>query len=162
MAEHSEVSNQAMKAAIKDARQGALELRHGGPFGAAVILNGQVISVTHNTVIRDNDPTCHAEVNAIREACRKLGAPHLEGAIVIATSEPCPMCLTTCYWAHVAEVRYCLPHRVATEFGFDDSFIYEDLKIQLGEKVQVVNSPELTTEARRVFEDWREAAGKLY
>jgi len=162
MVENHEITNQAMESAILEARQGALKLRHGGPFGAAVILNGKVISVAHNTVIRDNDPTCHAEVNAIREACRKLGTPHLEGAVVIATSEPCPMCLTTCYWAHVAEVRYCLQHRVAAEFGFDDSFIYEDLQIQPGHKIPVTCAPEATTEARRVFEDWREAAGKIY
>ena len=68
MTENRETISQAMGSSIKDARQGALELRHGGPFGAAVILNGKVISVAHNTVIRDNDPTAHAEVNAIRAA----------------------------------------------------------------------------------------------
>lgn len=152
----------AMRDSITSAREGALQKKEGGPFGAAVILDGKVVSVAHNTVLRDHDPSAHAEVNAVRAACRALGQPHLEGAVVIATSEPCPMCLTTCYWAHVAEVRYCLPRAVAAEFGFDDDFIYEDLKIQPGQRVKTTPTPELTTEARRVFEDWQSQAGKIY
>lgn len=149
--------------AFAEARTG-IRLRHGGPFGAAVVdARGRLLSRAHNTVLRDSDPSCHAEVNAIRLAAKKLGRPHLKGCTVIASSEPCPMCLTTSYWANVAAIVYCVPKETAARAGFDDSFIYEELKKRPAERrVAVKAFPALLAEGEAAFAAWKEAAGETY
>ncbi|HTM67899.1 MAG TPA: nucleoside deaminase [Candidatus Binatia bacterium] len=146
-----------------EARKG-VRLGHGGPFGAAVIdKKGNVLSVAHNTVLRDSDPSCHAEVNAIRAAAKKSRRPHLEGCIVIASSEPCPMCLTTSYWANVAGIVYAVPKEVAASVGFDDSFIYEELeKPPSRRRIPVEHDESLVAEGEAVFREWKARDGKLY
>ncbi|HTK04939.1 MAG TPA: nucleoside deaminase [Candidatus Eisenbacteria bacterium] len=146
-----------------EARKG-VRLAHGGPFGAAVIdRKGKVLSLAHNTVLRDNDPSCHAEVNAIRAAAKKMKRPHLEGCIVIASSEPCPMCLTTSYWANVAGIVYAVPKEVAASVGFDDSFIYEELeKPPSARRIGVEHFEAVSREGEAVFREWKERDGKLY
>lgn len=145
-----------------EARRG-IRLKHGGPFGAAVVKNGRVVATAHNTVLRDNDPTCHAEVNAIRAAAKKLKAPHLKGCLVIASSEPCPMCLTTSYWANVDAIIYCVPKETAARVGFDDSFIYEELaKPSKKRRIQVTRHPDLAAKGESVFTEWQLRNGKLY
>lgn len=146
-----------------DARRG-VRLGHGGPFGAAVIdKKGRVLSVAHNTVLRDSDPSCHAEVNAIRAAAKKLGRPHLEGCVVVASSEPCPMCLTTSYWANVAGIVYAVPKEVAARVGFDDSFIYEELeRPPSARRIAVEHHEPLLAEGEAVFREWQAAEGELY
>ena len=146
-----------------EARKG-VRLRHGGPFGAAVIdRKGKVVATAHNTVLRDNDPSCHAEVNAIRAAAKKLKHPHLEGCVVIASSEPCPMCLTTSYWANVAGIVYAVPKEVAAGVGFDDSFIYEELdRPPSRRRIAVEHFEPLLSEGASVFKEWQAANGKLY
>lgn len=151
------------RVAFAEARAG-VRLRHGGPFGAAVVdARGRILSRAHNTVLRDDDPTCHAEVNAIRLAAKKLRRPRLKGCVMIASSEPCPMCLTVAYWADVAAIVYCVPKETAARVGFDDSFIYEELrKSPARRRVAVTPFPRLRGEGEAVFAAWRESAGKLY
>lgn len=100
----------------------------GGPFGAAVVKDGKLISVASNTVLRDNDPTAHAEINAIREACKKLGTYDLTGCELYATGAPCPMCLSAIIWANIKKVYYSGTPEEAAEIGFRDDFIYSFIK----------------------------------
>lgn len=103
-----------------------MKLDIGGPFGAAVVSpEGEVICVTSNTVLRDNDPTAHAEMNAIREACDILGTYDLSGYILYATGYPCPMCLSAIIWANIKTVYYGCTPKDADEIGFRDDFIYD-------------------------------------
>src|SRR5690606_15095124 len=99
---------EAMRQALQEAREGS-EAGHGGPFGAVIVAaDGTIIAGGHNTVLKDNDPSAHAEVNAIRKAATKLGTPHLTGYILIASSEPCPMCHATAYWAGITDIRFAV------------------------------------------------------
>lgn len=99
----------------------------GGPFGAVIVKDGEIIASCVNTVTPDNDPTAHAEVNAIREACRKLKTYQLEGCEIYASCEPCPMCLGAIYWARPSKVYYASTKEEAAGAGFDDSFIYKEI-----------------------------------
>ncbi|WP_285826607.1 nucleoside deaminase [Bacteroides acidifaciens] len=101
----------------------------GGPFGAVIVKDGEVIVSCVNTVTPDNDPTAHAEVNAIREACRKLKTYQLEGCEIYASCEPCPMCLGAIYWARPSKVYYASTKEEAAGAGFDDSFIYKEITL---------------------------------
>src|SRR5574344_2535218 len=100
---------------------------NGGPFGAVVAKEGKIIARATNTVTTSNDPTAHAEVNAIREACRVLGTFDLSGCEIYSSCEPCPMCLSAIYWARIDRVYYSADKKQASKAGFDDGFIYEEL-----------------------------------
>lgn len=100
----------------------------GGPFGAVVVKDDQIISTGVNSVTVDNDPTAHAEVNAIRSACRKLHTFNLDGCIVYSSCEPCPMCLSALYWAGVRKIYYGNTKEDAESINFSDKFIYEEIK----------------------------------
>lgn len=148
--------------AFQEARSGTKH-EHGGPFGAVLIKDGQIISQAHNTVLRDNDPTAHAEINAIREACKKLKTPHLEGCVMIASSEPCPMCLSTSYWAKIKEIRYASRREIAAKAGFADDFIYEDLEKSPEQRtIPSVWQPKLESEGKRLFKWWKKMDGRVY
>ncbi|MBO4870603.1 MAG: nucleoside deaminase [Muribaculaceae bacterium] len=99
----------------------------GGPFGAVIVKDGEVISTGNNTVTLDNDPTAHAEMNAIRCACGRLHNFKLDGCVVYSSCEPCPMCLSALYWAGVKRIYYANTKVDAQEIGFDDNFIYEEI-----------------------------------
>lgn len=103
------------------------ETGKGGPFGAVVVKNGEIVGRGRNMVTVDNDPTAHAEVLAIRDACRNLGTFQLDGCELYASSEPCPMCFGAIYWARPDRIYYGAPCEVAAEVGFDDTFIYEEI-----------------------------------
>lgn len=128
--------NNETKNVIKNAfmELGAIKARttmtqnHGGPFGAVVVKDGNVIAISSNSVLKDNDPTAHAEVNAIREACKTLGTYDLSGCELYATSEPCPMCMAAIIWANIKKVYYGCTALDAAEIGFRDDFIYEFIK----------------------------------
>jgi guanine deaminase len=111
----------AIELAMENVRRG------GGPFGALVVRDGAVIAAGSNQVTRANDPTAHAEVVAIREACRILGSFQLTGCDVYSSCEPCPMCLGALYWARPDRIFFAATHRDAAAAGFDDSFIYKEL-----------------------------------
>ena len=116
-----------MKLAIDRARETMLK-NYGGPFGAVVMKGEEVISISSNTTLRDNDPTAHAEINAIREACKKLGTYDLTGCTLYATGYPCPMCLSAIIWANIKEVYYGTNLDDAEKIGFRDDFIYNFIR----------------------------------
>jgi len=99
----------------------------GGPFGAVIVKDGDILSTGVNSVTRDNDPTAHAEVNAVRAACRKLGTFKLEGCTIYSSCEPCPMCLSALYWAGITKVFYGNTKEDADAIDFSDKFIYEEI-----------------------------------
>ncbi len=115
-----------MEAAVSAAAEG-VERQEGGPFGAVVVREGRVIARAWNRVVRDLDPTAHAEVNAIREACRALGRFHLEDCDLVTSCEPCPMCLGAIYWARLRSVTFAAGRDDAAGVGFSDAWIYEEL-----------------------------------
>lgn len=100
----------------------------GGPFGACIVKDGEIICITNNTVLGDNDPTAHAEMNAIRQACKKLGTYDLSGCELYATGYPCPMCMSAIIWANIKTVYICNDVKLAEQIGFRDDFIYDFIK----------------------------------
>jgi tRNA(Arg) A34 adenosine deaminase TadA len=108
--------------------------RGGGPFGAVVVRGGAIVARGANRVTATNDPTAHAEVEAIRAACRALGSFQLEGCEIYCSSEPCPMCLGAIYWARPEAVYYANGREVALAAGFDDDHIYEEFLLPPGER----------------------------
>lgn len=125
----------------------------GGPFGAVIVLDGKIISAEANSVTNDNDPTAHAEVNAIRKACKVLNTYDLSGCIIYTSCEPCPMCLGAIYWSHISKVFYGNSKSDAMNSGFDDSYIYNELKLPL-EKRQLEFEQILSNEALKSFKTW--------
>ena len=114
--------------AIKEARHGVLN-NEGGPFGAVVVnKNGKIIGVGHNKVLKNNDPTAHAEVMAIRDACKTLNAYDLTDCKIYSTSEPCPMCLSAIIWSNIKEIYYGTDRREVSKIGFRDDLIYNILE----------------------------------
>ena len=111
--------NQFMQAAIKEAYEG-ITAHHGGPFGAVVVKDGQIVGRGHNQVLWNNDPTCHGEISAIRNACDMLKTYSLEGCELYTTGEPCPMCLYACLWANVDKIYYGCTIRDNSIIGFRD------------------------------------------
>ena len=116
-----------MDIAIKKAR-GTMMSDCGGPFGACIVKDGEVISISSNTVLKDNDPTAHAEVNAIREASKKLNTFDLSDCVIYTTSYPCPMCLSAIIWANIKEVYYGTDLNAAGAAGFRDDYIYNFIR----------------------------------
>jgi tRNA(Arg) A34 adenosine deaminase TadA len=112
-----------MEEAARLAREG-VEKGEGGPFGAVVVHDGRVVGAACNRVLADNDPTAHAEILAIREACRQQGAFHLKGCEIYTTCEPCPMCLAAIHWAHLDRVYYAQTRDDAAAIGFLDRRLY--------------------------------------
>ena len=126
-------ANDHMRRAIRLAEENAAS-GNGGPFGAVIVKDGKVVAEGSNTVTVDNDPTAHAEVNAIRRACAVLGTFDLSGCELYTSCEPCPMCLAACYWAHVSKVFYAAGREDAADAGFDDEMIYVEVAKQLNER----------------------------
>jgi len=141
-----------MQEAIDLSRQG-MEEGKGGPFGCVIVKDGIIIGRGNNRVLSNNDPTAHAEVVAIRDACQNLGHFQLDGCEVYTSCEPCPMCLGAIYWARPSKIYFANNKTDAAIAGFDDEFIYEELEIPPGERtipmIKILNS-----EAIKVFEDW--------
>ena len=115
--------------------------KYGGPFGAVIVdKDYNVVGAGWNTVIKDNDPTAHAEVNAIRNACDQLGTFDLEGCTLIATGYPCPMCLSAIMWANIVDVYYVADVKEAERIGFRDEFIYETIeRLRNGDTTKFIN-----------------------
>lgn len=132
----------------------------GGPFGAIIVKDGEVIATGVNRVTANHDPTAHAEVSAIRCACQKLGTYDLSGCEIYTSCEPCPMCLGAIYWAHIDKIYYGNNKVDAKEIGFDDSFIYDEMLLPREKRsVPMVNL--LPDEAIRTFEAWRNKEDKI-
>ena len=142
-----EIMQRAIDLAAESVRKG------GGPFGAVVVKDGKVIAESANSVTPDNDPTAHAEVNAIRLACKKLGTFMLDGCEIYASCEPCPMCLGAIYWAHIKTIYYAGTRSDAAKAGFDDDFIYREINID-PEKRSVPAFNFMPNEGAAVFKLW--------
>ena len=131
----------------------------GGPFGAVVVKDGEVVAVASNSVTLDNDPTAHVEVNAIRTACKKLGTFDLSGCEIYASCEPCPMCLAAIYWARIDKLYYANTKADADNIGFSDNFIYEEFA-----KPESLRSIKVTAmlrdEALAAFKKWENKEDK--
>lgn len=132
----------------------------GGPFGAVIVKDGEIVARGANRVTADNDPTAHAEVNAIREAARKLGTFDLSGCDIYTSCEPCPMCLSAIYWAHIDRIFYANTQYDAKAIDFDDSFIYTQLALA-PEQRSIPAQRMLGEEAIAVFEAWRDKEDKI-
>ena len=131
----------------------------GGPFGAVVARDGEIIAEASNSVTIDNDPTAHAEVNAIRKATRRLGTFDLSGCEIYSSCEPCPMCLGAIYWAHIDKIYFANDRKDAAAIGFDDDFIYQELELPVGQRRNAVEVF-MADEAIEAFELWKQKADK--
>lgn len=131
----------------------------GGPFGAVIAKDGEIIAEATNSVTIDNDPTAHAEVNCIRKAARQLDTYDLEGCEIYTSCEPCPMCLGAIYWAHLDRIYYGNNRVDAAKIGFDDDFIYQEIAVAPHERKRPMESM-LPEEAIRAFEMWEEKPDK--
>ena len=119
-----ELMQRAIELSINSVRNG------GGPFGAVIAREGEIIAEGSNGVTIYNDPTAHAEVTAIRKACEKLGTFELKGCEIYTSCEPCPMCLGAIYWAHLDKIYYANDRKDAADIGFDDDFIYQEIEVK--------------------------------
>lgn len=131
----------------------------GGPFGAVIVRDGEIIAEGSNGVTILNDPTAHAEVSAIRQACKKLNSFDLTGCEIYTSCEPCPMCLGAIYWAHIDKIYYANDRKDAANIGFDDELIYQEMEVQ----PQYRKKPSeilLNNEAIKVFQQWTEKTDK--
>lgn len=142
-----------MQRAIDLARNG-MNANAGGPFGAVVVKNGEIIAEGYNQVTSSNDPTSHAEIVAIRKACEKLQSFQLEDCIIYTSCEPCPMCLGAIYWARPKAVYYACNKNDAAEIDFDDQFIYDEFK-KTPETRKIKFIPMLRNQALEVFKEWK-------
>jgi guanine deaminase len=144
----------AIQLSVESAHSG-----RGGPFGAVIVRNGEIIAEGVNRVTSSNDPTAHAEVVAIREACAKLGTFELKDCELYTSCEPCPMCLGAIYWARLSRVYYGNTAQDAAAIGFDDSFIYSELQVIPTER-RVPAQQIMRDEALTAFRAWTEKPDK--
>jgi tRNA(Arg) A34 adenosine deaminase TadA len=133
---------------------------NGGPFGAVVVKDGEIVGRGSNSVTSTNDPTAHAEVNAIRDACKNLNTFQLDDCEIYTSCEPCPMCLGAIYWARPKKIYYACTKVDAANAGFDDSFIYEEINIPLSERSIPANQM-MQADALEIFKKWIEMENKI-
>jgi len=155
----TEKENQYMLEAIKKAEENIIS-GTGGPFGAVVVKDGKIISSVGNRVTSTNDPTAHAEVVAIREACEVLNTFDLSGCEIYASCEPCPMCLGAIMWARIDKLYYAANRIDASRAGFDDELFYSELALP-SDKRMLNPTQILQKEAITVFDKWIESTDKV-
>lgn len=153
-ASDEEFMRQAIAASLESATNG------GGPFGAVVVRDGRIIGSGTNRVTATHDPTAHAEVQAIREACRTIASHALNGATIYTTCEPCPMCLAAIYWARIERMVYGNSREDAAAIGFDDAFLYEQVSLPIGAR-SLPTSRLLADEAIAAFRAWTDNPDKV-
>ena len=151
---NEELMRVAIEAAVENVKNG------GGPFGAVIAKDGEIVSVGVNRVTANNDPTAHAEVSAIRAACAELGTFDLSGCEIFTSCEPCPMCLGAIYWAHLDKIYYGCSKKDAADAGFDDSMIYDELALPMEGRMKPVEKL-LSDEAMSSFDAWCEAEDRV-
>lgn len=145
---------QAIDLSIENVRNG------GGPFGAVIVRNGEVVATGVNNVVPHCDPTAHAEVSAIRKACQKVGNFKLDGCTIYTSCEPCPMCLSAIYWAGIERIFYGNTKQDAEDINFSDKFIYDELALPMTERrVPAVNM--MRDDALEAFRDWQNKSDKV-
>ena len=133
---------------------------NGGPFGCVIVHNNKIIAEGVNRVTSNNDPTAHAEIVAIRDACKKLDTFNLQGTQLYTSCEPCPMCLSAMYWAHIDKIFYGNSRNDAAKINFDDKFIYDEFKVKMSHRkiplVQLCSDNAITA-----FKLWEEEENKI-
>ena len=133
---------------------------NGGPFGCVIVHNDKIIAEGVNRVTSSNDPTAHAEIVAIREACKKLNTFNLQGTQLYTSCEPCPMCLSAMYWAHIDKIFYGNSRNDAAKINFDDKFIYDEFKVKMSHrKIPLVQLS--SDHAIKAFNLWEEEENKI-
>ena len=132
----------------------------GGPFGCVIVKNNEIISEGSNKVTFSNDPTAHAEIVAIRDACKKLNTFNLSGCDLYSSCEPCPMCLSAIYWSHVDNIFYANTREDAKKINFDDSLIYSEI-LKKSEDRKIPIKQMLRNEALKAFEIWNKKIDKI-
>jgi tRNA(Arg) A34 adenosine deaminase TadA len=151
-------NNRFMQRAIELAVQNVEN--NGGPFGAVIVKNDTIIAEGTNRVSANNDPTAHAEMMAIREACKKLNTFDLKGCEIYASCEPCPMCFSAIYWARLDCVYYAANHNHAAWAGFDDAFIYDEIQLEIEKrKIRFIEIPHPKRESP--FDKWKLFEGRV-
>ena len=149
-----------LKRAAELSREG-MEKNAGGPFGAVVAKNGEIVAEAYNEATSINDPTAHAEVLAIRRACERFSSFQLENCVLYTSAEPCPMCFGAIYWARLERVVYANTREEAKAIGFDDSFIYDEIERAGSDSEQNIHFAHMPLEeAQQVFHDWEEKEDK--
>ncbi len=148
-----------MKEAIEEARR-TMNLNYGGPFGAMIVKDDKIIALASNTVLKDNDPTAHAEINAIRKAGKVLNTHDLSGCTLYTTGYPCPMCLSAIIWANIKEVYYGTNLQDAANIGFRDEIIYDYIK---GKNKDILTLKNLDyAECLKLFKEYQEKNKEIY
>ena len=133
---------------------------NGGPFGTVIVKNGKIIATGVNEVTKSNDPTAHAEMIAIRNACEKLNSFQLDGCDIYCSCEPCPMCLGAIYWARPKSIYFANSKKDAAEINFDDNVIFQEIKLPIHERKLTITQL-LRDEAQSVFLQWQESENKI-
>lgn len=140
---------QSIRMAIENVKQ-----QQGGPFAAIIVKNNEIIATGTNVVTTTDDPTAHAEISAIRAACKKLHTFELDDCTIYSSCEPCPMCLGAIYWAHLSRLVFSAGKKQAADAGFDDDFIYKEFELPY-HKRKLISSQMLANEGELPFEEWR-------
>ncbi len=148
MQEQEKYMREAIRLSLENVTSG-----NGGPFGAVIVKNGKVIASGTNEVTSSNDPTAHAEVVAIRNACKSLGSFQLDGCEIYCSCEPCPMCLGAIYWARPAKIYYANTKKDAADINFDDNFIYQEIELPVNSR-KLPTIQILRNEAQVAFKEW--------
>jgi guanine deaminase len=147
--------NRAIELSLEKMKSG-----EGGPFGAVVVKNGKIIAEGWNQVTSANDPTAHAEVNAIRKACKALNTYSLQGCEIYTSCEPCPMCLSAIYWARLDKIYFANTREDAAKINFDDEFLYNEIGKQISDrKIPMIQMNR--DQAIKVFETWQKKTDKV-
>jgi tRNA(Arg) A34 adenosine deaminase TadA len=148
-----------MSEAIRLAKENVIS-GNGGPFGAVIVKNGEIIATGVNSVTSNNDPTAHAEVSAIRNACKKLNSFQLDSCEIYSSCEPCPMCLGAIYWARPQKLYFACTKIDAANIGFDDSFIYEEINTDF-DKRKIQSENIFRNEGLEAFKIWKKKDDKI-
>ena len=146
--------NRAIELSIKSVNSGT------GPFGAVIVKDNKIIAEGFNKVTSSNDPTCHAEISAIREACKSINKFSLKGYELYTTCEPCPMCLSAIYWARIDKIYYANTRNDAQKIDFDDSFIYSEFQKNINKR-KISMTQIMRNEALKAFELWDKKTDKI-
>ncbi len=151
----NELNKKYFQLAIKEALQG-ISNSEGAPFGACIVNNGGVLASAHDTVLKDKDATCHAEMNVIRKASKLLNHYQLVNCEIYCTSEPCPMCLAAIYWSGIKRCYFISDRSLAAFYGFDDQYLYDELSRPILQRdMKIVQNNELQDNVNTIFEKWK-------
>lgn len=133
--------------------------KKGGPFAAIIVKNNKILSYSCNNVVSKNDPTAHAEIEAIRKACKKLKSFNLSGCQIYTSCKPCPMCLSAIYWANLKKVFFCADTKTASKYGFRDGFIFKELSLPENKR-KVKYEPLNAADFEKPFKAWKKLSNK--